>query len=199
MPKPKDLYVDVMIMKGNPDLTPETTNSFNLEYGFLDRTMEIRASYFYNDIDGFIQEYYNPVLGKFSLRNVKETIIQGSEIKLRKKFMTHENGLTHTFLEAREESGKRLPNRARHHTVFNTTLFFSPVNVSNDISCRKDEILYDENNKLREFSYCSFDLGVHYKISKYQLSIRGINLFNEFERPLPQRPRMLALYLNANY
>lgn len=199
VPTPKDLYVDVMIMKGNPDLDPETTNTYNLEYHFLNSTSNLKLGLFYNDVRNLIQEYYNPELGKYTYQNLNGTEIQGTELFLRKKFRNHENSLQYTFLEAHTEDGERLANRARHHTVLNTTLFLDPFQFSNDVSCRQDELLYDENNRLKEFNYCSFDLGLTYKAKKYQILLKGMNLFNDYERGLPQRPRLITIALNTEF
>lgn len=199
VPTPKDLYVDLMIMKGNYDLVPETTNTYNLEYHLLRADINLKLGLFYNDVDNMIQEYYNPSLGKYTFRNLDNTKISGTEFFLRKRFSKHENSLQHTFLEAMDSSGERLANRARHHTIFNTTFFFDRYLLSNDISCRNDELLYDEDNKLKEFHYCSLDLGLTYQHEKYRVLLKVFNIINHYEQALPQRPRLVTLALNSEF
>lgn len=199
VPTPKDLYVDVMIMKGNPNLIPETSQTYNLEYHFLSRQTSFRLGYFYNDVDGLIQEHYDPSLSKFTFRNLPSATIQGVEASGRHRFRYHENTLAYTYLEANEEVGGRLPNRARHHPILNTTYYIGEYKLINDISCQLDELLYDENNRIKKFSYCSFDLGLIRQFYKYHILVRGTNLFNEFERGIPQRPRLFTLALNAQF
>lgn len=92
-------------------------------------------------------------------------------------------------------------NRARHKGILNTKIFPSRTySLANDISCTKDDYLYDHKNRLRDFNYCSFDLSVAYNTkSKYQYLLRGTNLLNTYERGVPQRPRMIALTMNAHF
>lgn len=46
VPTPKDLYVDVLVMKGNDELVPETTNSYNIEYRRSHMDSEFRGVFF---------------------------------------------------------------------------------------------------------------------------------------------------------
>lgn len=199
VPTPKDLYVDVMIMKGNPDLKSETTNAYNLEYHQLNSHSDFKIAFFYNQIDHLIQEYYDPALSKYSFRNSSQASIKGSELFVRKRFSKHENSLGHTFLDATESDGERLPNRARHQALFNTTWFFEPFSLSNDLNCRIDELLYNRRNTLEEYSYCSFDLALTYQAKKYQVLLKTLNLFDYYKFGLPQRPRLLTLALNTEF
>lgn len=201
VPTPKDLYVDVLVMKGNDQLEPETTNTYSLEYRKHQDLTDFRTAIFYNQINNFIQEYYNPTLGKYTYRNANGVNITGAELFLRKGFNRHENSLSYTHLDAQDGNGTMLVNRARHKWIFNTTFFLSrPYSLANDISCAIDERLYDHTNEIRKFNYCSFDLALIYKTNeKYQFLLKGTNLLNEYERGIPQRPRMIALTLNAQY
>ncbi len=198
VPTPKDLYVDVMIMKGNPNLVPETTNSYNLDFNFLSRDTSLRAGIFYTDINNLIEEHFDDGLGKHTFRNVSGARVAGTEVYARKRFSHHENGIGHTYLDARSEED-RLASRPRHQFLINTTIFFRAFNFTNDITCRSEELLYDEDNKLREESYCSVDAGFIFQRPKYQLLLKGMNLLNDFKRGGPQRPRSLTVALNTQF
>lgn len=199
VPTPKDLFVDVMVMKGNPNLSPETSNSYNLEYNLVQNLQNVRAGLFVNEIKDLIKEYYDPSISKYTYQNVKEASIVGTELFYRRLFKRHENSLSYTYLEAREEDGPRLPNRARHHGIFNTTYFMGPFSLSNDISCRANELLYNRDNELNEFSYCSFDAGLRYQQKSYQVLLKGNNLMNNYTHGATQMPRVLAVALNVEY
>jgi outer membrane receptor for ferrienterochelin and colicins len=201
VPTPKDLYVDVLVMKGNDQLQPETTNSYSLEYRNLNGLSDLKVALFYNQINNFIQEYFNPALGKYTYRNANGVNILGEEFFYRRGFRHHENSLSYTHLDAKDGDGSRLVNRATHKAILNTTIFpGEQYSLANDISCSSDELLYDHTNTIRKFSYCSFDLAFIYNTKqKYQFLLKGTNLLNKYERGIPQRPRMIALTINAHF
>jgi outer membrane receptor for ferrienterochelin and colicins len=109
------------IIRGNPDLQPETNQSFELGVEFNQRPWSASATLFHNDVKNLIDTVRQPACferGKVCLdyENVAKVRMQGLELvaglDLSSRWRLNAN---YTYLDAHDRSsGERLAERSRH-------------------------------------------------------------------------------------
>lgn len=115
------------IIRGNPELQPETNQSFELGVEYKQRPWSVSATIFHNDVRNLIETVRQPSCferGKVCLEyeNVAKVRLQGVELvtglDLSRRWRLRAN---YTYLDARDRTtGERLPDRSRHRA--NATL-----------------------------------------------------------------------------
>ena len=106
---------------GNPNLTPETTKSFEVSIG----NDELILTYFYNKIDDLID--YVPVGFSGDFQNIEGTShIKGVEASYNDYFFdTFSLNLNYTYLDAKDSDGNFLARRPKHQVDGNIYYYFN--------------------------------------------------------------------------
>ncbi len=122
------------IIRGNPDLQPETNQSFELGVEFNQQAWSASATIFHNDVQNLIETVRQPTCferGKVCLEyeNVAKVRLQGLElvtgVDLSRRWRLNAN---YTYLDARDRTtGERLADRSRHRA--NATLEWAATDV----------------------------------------------------------------------
>ncbi|WP_142846134.1 TonB-dependent receptor domain-containing protein [Telmatospirillum sp. J64-1] len=120
------------IIRGNPDLQPETNQSFELGVAYARGPWSGGATFFHNDVRNLIETVRQPTCfepGRVCLEyeNVAKARLQGLELTagldLTEQWRLDAN---YTYLEARNQTtDERLPDRSRHSA--NATLAWAPL------------------------------------------------------------------------
>lgn len=120
------------IIRGNPDLQPETNQSFELGAGYERRIWSASATLFHNDVRNLIETVRQPTCfepGRVCLEyeNVAKSRLQGLEltagVDLAEQWRLDAN---YTYLDARDRTtDERLADRSRHRA--NASLAWVPL------------------------------------------------------------------------
>ncbi len=126
-PTASELYLDWpgmgprTILKGNPNLKPETALNFDLGFEFEKGKTFAKATYFHNKVDDMIAtdysiDYVKRIMTIFHV-NKKEAVLQGVELEVKQK-LGHGFSLRglYNYLDARDGKNERIPGGA-YHTV----------------------------------------------------------------------------------
>lgn len=120
------------VIRGNPELQPETNRSFELGAAYEAQSWSAGATFFHNDVRNLIDTVRQPacfVPGRVCLayENVARVRLQGLEltsgVDLSSRWRLDAN---YTYLDARDRvSGGPMPDRSRHRA--NATLAWKPL------------------------------------------------------------------------
>ncbi|ETF01063.1 membrane protein [Advenella kashmirensis W13003] len=120
------------VIRGNPELQPETNRSFELGAAYETQSWSASATFFHNDVRNLIDTVRQPacfVPGRVCLayENVARVRLQGVEltggVDLSPRWRLDAN---YTYLDARDRvSGGPMPDRSRHRA--NATLAWKPL------------------------------------------------------------------------
>lgn len=200
-PTAKDLYVDVMVMKGNPDLKLESSKSYNLEFNYKNEYIFFKVNSFYSDVTDFIVEYYDRSINKYTYKNIPDVSIVGSDFSNTINYHTLEFTSSYVYMNAVDADKKKLPGRTEHALKLKVSnRFTDKLKVGPDLSCKKNDFVYDINNTLTNMNYCSVSIGVNYTHSRdYDFNFRINNIFDYYRYGISERPRLITLGLNLNY
>lgn len=166
-PTVRDLYLNVtnasMTRRGNPDLQPEHSNSFDLALEGRIDTVSARAGLFYSEVRDLIaQETIGRRADRRPIRqyaNIDEARLQGLEAGLDWQVRSDLGlGLDYMYLDARDETtDARLEDRPRHRILAKLDYDYQPWGVQLTLAGRYNlgelSSLSDE-----EESYGTWDL-----------------------------------------
>ncbi len=119
VPSFSELYYEGMASVSAPNLRPETTRSFEVDWEQqLNNRITLSAAGFYNNIGSYIQEQtkvVNQNIDQTTFSNSKATA-KGGELELKETFSSGVEGrLSYTYQDARNDlTGASLPDAPRH-------------------------------------------------------------------------------------
>lgn len=122
------------IIRGNPDLQPETNQSFEIGAELDQGRWMLAATLFRNEVDNLIETIRLPtcdVAGLICLEydNIAEARLQGLELSSRITLLKPLSfGVNYTYLDAENRvTGERLADRSRHHANANLNWNLNPA------------------------------------------------------------------------
>lgn len=202
---------------GNPSLTPEYSDSFQLGWAIKQSGLfNLDINLFQNNLEDFIETRFNRtevdpdfgVVQIFEYTNITEAKTRGVELASSlhlSKSLNLNSG--YTYLSAtNKENGKRLPKRPRHQLKANLS-YDTPDNpLALSFSMRwQSEEYFDLENQDQSPGYSVFDLSSEYRISDLVSLYAGIDNIGDkqrdFERIHDLRPdegRYVYLGLRLN-
>ncbi|WP_200281509.1 TonB-dependent receptor plug domain-containing protein [Rhabdochromatium marinum] len=209
VPTMRDLYVDVdsasVSRRGNPDLRPEHSNSFDLAIEGRYREFSARLGGFYNKVQDLIDE---ESIGKrpdgkpiFRYENIGEATLQGIEASFDWAALADLSlGLEYMYLDARDDTtDERLEDRPLHRFV--TTLDYTFMPWGLDVALWGDYNLdVIDSASGEQKNYGLWNLSLSQPLTR-QLDLRaGIeNLFDERDDDLLLVGRSYYLGLNLSF
>lgn len=103
---------------GNDDLTPETSETFELGYEFKNKMSSLKTSIFKTDVKDLIDSVQYGTSGSkrlYRYQNVDEVTLKGLELDFKHKFNdTFDMGLVYNYLNTKDEStGEKLQAKPR--------------------------------------------------------------------------------------
>lgn len=120
------------IIRGNPDLQPETNQSYELGVEYQQRGWSAGATLFHNDVRNLIETVrqptcYEPRRVCLEYENVARARLKGMELTAGANLLPDWRvDANYTYLDARDRStGERLPDRSRHRA--NATLTWAAL------------------------------------------------------------------------
>ncbi len=123
-PQNFELYYFSTTQKGNPELKPETIQTYELvvEQQFS-KTLRGLCSFYYYQIDNLIDEKVDPTDNSTTFENAKPIEAKGIELALNGRWPNGWEGrLSYTYQETRvQENGAELSNSPRHMIKLNLT------------------------------------------------------------------------------
>ncbi len=175
------------MVKGNPDLEPETSSSYQLSYqGDINNTVQITANLYYNKVKDLIQtDSENPLIKNriaiYQYKNIDSASTYGGDLGVTWA-VNEQNQLqanytyTHTQNDKTEE---QLLNRPEHQVMI--ALNSNPSEKINLINRLTYESKHLVNSKNQQYSpnWWTWDSKLNYKISpKFTMYVGVNNLFN---------------------
>lgn len=118
-------YEDGESMKPNPDLDPETIETYELVMEHrLSRHLSLTASTFYYQMDDIISQERDPADRLLAYRNKDEATGRGAELELEGRWDNGVNGrVSYTFVQTHDKETRRaLLNSPRHVAKLNLTV-----------------------------------------------------------------------------
>ncbi len=165
---------------GNPDLTPESSKSY--EVGLEGRHgwgyWGLRA--FRTEVDDLITTVFDPLVTcppplfsfGFCPQNIDEARIDGLEMQTGAQLWGWNTSLIYTLLDPENETtGRRLPRRAENTLKFELSRAFGPLSVSGNVLAQSDRF-DDALNTIRVPGYAIVNLSASYQMTK-NLFLRG--------------------------
>jgi len=164
---------------GNPDLDPETSESY--EAGVEGRpswgTWSVRA--FRTDVDDLIATVFDPATGSAFPRNVNEARIDGIEAEIRFDLAGYEVGAALSVMDPEDrDTGNQLPRRPETSFSVDVSRSFDRLRVGGELIAQ-DERFDDVDNEIEVDSFATVNLTADYELSP-GLFLRGRigNLFD---------------------
>ncbi len=111
---------------GNRDLEAEKSFGWDagIEQELLDSSLILSVSYFYNDVDDYIDYYFNPVTYDFSYQNIKKLKTKGIESSAVWFACDYFNlKLAYTYTDSEDADGERLARRPLHKASVDMILY----------------------------------------------------------------------------
>lgn len=197
---------------GNPDLTPEQSQSweFGIHQPFLNDRISLSATYFHaklqDEINGF---WYSPSLGTFTSTNIKgSSKRQGTELEIKWKATDNfDSSLTYTYLDSTEETaGKQIDElrRPRHIGALNLNYNWEQkanLNLAVQYNGKQYDNFYPPyppyQERVQLDAYTLVNLSFSYEISDdISISSRLENLLDkDYEEVYGFQPSGLAAYV----
>ncbi|MEH6456228.1 MAG: TonB-dependent receptor [Cocleimonas sp.] len=168
---------------GNPDLSPESSKTF--EVGLSKRTSSYSwgVSAFKTDIDDLILFSSDPVTFVGTVKNLAEASITGLELELGTKLGGWNLNTNMTVLDAENgtgiNKGNRLVYRPRRVATIDLDRSFGKFNIGSTLFASSKR--YTNNGNTDSISgYATLDLRAGYKISKnWEVGAKIANLFDK--------------------
>ncbi len=164
------------IIRGNPELKPETTVSYELGAAYDDNQFSAGVTLFRNDVNNLIEttrQKQCDVAGRVCLayENVNKAVLQGAEFTLGYKFSkTWEAEANYTYLSAKNKTlSEPLSDRSRHRA--NAMLTWKPLDGLST-SVRFEHIGSQYRTTKNQPAYNLVHWYVNYDINK-NLSVRA--------------------------
>ena len=189
---------------GNPDLDPETSDSYEIALEAEKGRFGGRVAFFHNDIEDLIdtvtsgkEEETGATIYRYA--NINEAEIKGSEVSFNVRFnknLSFEAG--YTYLDATDkETGERLEQRAGNKVT--AKLFYTNDAFDFDINLWGEHVsdfLQDEE----DYSFTICNLNVKKRLFHDLELYAGVeNLFDEMEVDLHDRVLGAKYYTGINY
>lgn len=185
-PTLNDLYWPASVfMAGNPDLSPETSKSFDIgvTQPFLDGRLEVDVTYFRSSVDDLIQWAADPVTFVFSPSNVNEAKIDGIELTARLQLTDDlDVSAQYTYTDAEDEAtGDQLARRGRHNASGTVNYRFLDDRAGASVTVMHVGTRYDDAANTVELDpYTRVDCAAHYDVTEnVRVFARVENLFDE--------------------
>ena len=201
-PSPNELYANLVfgptLIKGNPDLGPETTYSF--EVGAkrkFKNVLELRVTFYYSETDDFISTRTidetplfpgGPLLKTKQQENISKVRAQGVEAELYYNLTKNWYGfINYTYNESKivedvdpliegNYLGVSPPNKFNASLTYENPQLFTGTLVARFV----DEYYEDNDNEVKIDSYWSFDAKLQRKIGAHaNLFFAVENIFDE--------------------
>lgn len=176
-------YQDSYGNRGNPDLKPEESKSYDvgLEQNLWKDKISIGISYFYNEFDNLI-EWIEYDTWAYEPRNVDQAETKGWELETVIELLKNlELGANYTYTQSKDKStGNELVRRPENKVNITTNyLAFDKLNLNLGLNYVGDR-WNDEDNTEKMDSYNTVDIATSYDITKqFQIFGRIENLFDE--------------------
>lgn len=180
---------------GNEDLTPEKSVSYDLSYEYSRNEINGGLSFFYNEVEDFINLEYGE-----GYKNFKKVITKGIEFNLRKTKKTFQYGTDITFMNHSKSDGKELVRRPN----FSVSSFLSKQ-INDEHSFSMNWNWKGRRFDISEKKLAPYDtLDLSYIFSKQSFKLIGgfKNIFDreyEVARGYTTLRRALELSLQYNY
>jgi outer membrane receptor for ferrienterochelin and colicins len=181
--------------KGNPDLKPEESNSYDLSLERDYHNSAMKLTYFYNDVSNLID--LQSASGVFQYQNIAEATLQGIEAEytriLSDKF-SWTNG--YTYLDAVDgTTNSRLDNRATN--VLTSRLTYKnrdAFTASFWAELYDNYLLKDANDVKKSKSYTLWNLALSQKLNdNAKLTLTVNNLFDKNDVDVP----LMGIYVQS--
>ena len=173
-------------VKGNPDLKPETSTSFELSANYQESNWHLGATVYRNDVKDLIERNFDDVLGTeegrdlITYHNVARAQIQGVELE-GQQILTETLSLKAelTFTDAKDKTTNELLAK-RPRQTFKTQLEWQPTQPMSTfatVAYSGSQRLYNDTYR---GGYTTMDLGVNYQFSNDLRARAGIrNITNK--------------------
>jgi outer membrane receptor for ferrienterochelin and colicins len=171
---------------GNPDLAPESTWSYTLDYSYATARGRLRLGAFRHEVSNLIvfnqiQEY--PQV--YQTENIADARTGGLEFSAERRWDVARQrsvgaGLDTSWLTDSNDAelGTRLPNSPEWDHCLR--LFYEQPGLDGELLLRAvDERFLDRENTARAPGYATADLTVRYGLGPGTLTLSGLNLCNE--------------------
>ncbi len=200
-PTTRDLYVDVMVMKGNPLLSLESTKNVSFEVNRKTQDAYFKLNTFYSNVSDFIQEYYDNSINKFTYRNISGVDIYGTDLFSSLSVNSFDFNFNYMYLNAIDSNRKKLAGRTEHTLKLKVSKNINDrLQVGPEFACKKNDYIYDINNNLVNMDYCSVSTAISYLYNnEFDFSFRVNNIFDYYRFGISERPRLISLGVNLNY
>ena len=193
----------VTLTKGNPDLEPEKTQTYEAAAGYRCSLGAIEVVYHHSDIENLIEtvrgtptqsdlETYPGISYISQYRNISEAEIKGIEAKLSTKILDFwDLNLTYDYLDARDaQTDERLEERARHTVkILNAFQLYEGLYAYVNVAFYRDYLgtsaPIGTRGIVESFDYEDIDIKLSYRFNKTFEFYAGIdNLLEDIDNPL---------------
>jgi vitamin B12 transporter len=122
--------------QGNPDLKPETSKSYELQWrSQLSQTTTLEASLYRTDFRDLIATISDPITWESTSQNVARARIHGFEASLKQELFGWQSNLGVSIIDPRDRStGHTLPNRAKRTLSLDMDRQFGSIGVGASFS-----------------------------------------------------------------